>query len=67
MSAQIVAASTPYVVMADADGNFVFDDIEPGAYTMVVYVGADKLKRTVEVSGARTVVNVSADSAGPSQ
>jgi plastocyanin len=63
MSAQIVATSTPYVVMADTDGNFAFDDIEPGAYRMVVYVGADKLKRTVDVSGARTVVNVTADSA----
>ena len=62
MSAQIVATSTPHAVMADIDGNFVFDDIEPGAYTMVVYVGADKIKRTVEVSGARTVVNVAADS-----
>jgi len=63
MSAQIVATSTPYAAMADTDGNFVFDDIEPGAYTMVVYVGADKIKRTVEVSGARTVVNVTAESA----
>jgi plastocyanin len=58
MSAQIVATSTPYAVMADTEGNFVLDDIEPGSYTMVVYVGADKLKQTVEVSGARTVVNV---------
>jgi plastocyanin len=63
MSAQIVATSTPYAVMADTDGNFVFDDIEPGAYTVVVYVGADKIKRTVEVSGASTVVNVTADAA----
>jgi hypothetical protein len=63
MSAQILATSTPYVVMADTDGNFVFDDIQPGTYTMVVYVGADTLKRTVEVSGARTVVNVAANSA----
>jgi hypothetical protein len=30
---------------------------------MIVYVGADKIKRTVEVLGARTVVNVTADSA----
>jgi hypothetical protein len=57
MSAQIVATSTPYAVMADADGNFVFDDVEPGAYTMIVYVGADKIELAVEVSGARTVVN----------
>jgi hypothetical protein len=64
MSAQIVATSTPYAVMADTDGNFVFDDVEPDGYTMIVYVGADKIQRTVEVSGARTVVNVTADSAG---
>jgi hypothetical protein len=63
MSAQIVATSTPYAVTADTDGNFVFDDVEPGAYTMVVYVGADKIKQPVEVSRARTVVNVAADSA----
>jgi plastocyanin len=67
MSAQIVATSTPYAVMADAEGNFVFDDIEPGGYTMVVYAGADKIERTVEVSGARTVVNVTANSAVASQ
>jgi plastocyanin len=66
MAAQIVATSTPYAVMADTDGNFVFDDIEPGAYTMVVYTGADKIERSVEVSGARTVVNVTANSAAAS-
>ena len=67
MAAQIVATSTPYAVMADTDGNFVFGDVEPGGYTMIVYVGPDKINRTVDVSGARTIVNVTADSAAASQ
>lgn len=57
MSAQIMATSTPYAVVADTAGNFVFDDVEPGAYTMIVYAGEEKIERTVQVSGARTVVN----------
>src|ERR1700680_708123 len=53
MSAQIVATSTPYAVMADTDGNFVFGDVEPGGYTMLVYVGPDKINRTRALRGAR--------------
>jgi plastocyanin len=64
MSAQIVATSTPYAIVADMDGHFVFDDVDPAAYRIVVYIGADRITRSVDVSGARTVVNVTADSPG---
>jgi hypothetical protein len=67
MSAQILATSTPYAITADTDGHFVFENVEPAAYTMVVYVGADRTERTVDVVGARTVVNVTPDSAGASR
>ena len=56
MSAQIYSSSTPYVVAAALDGSFQFEDVAPGAYTVTVFAGAEKVERTIEVTGARTEV-----------
>jgi hypothetical protein len=56
MSAQILAASTPYVMQAQPDGSFQFDDVQAGAYTLTIYAGAQKVERRVEVSGPRTEI-----------
>jgi hypothetical protein len=56
MSAQVIATSTPFATMADAEGNFFFEDVEPGAYILTIYSGTDKIERPVEVSGPRTEV-----------
>jgi plastocyanin len=58
MSAVVVAASTPFVVMADQAGNFTIADVPPGPYKVTVYAGADKLQRDVDVAAGRTEVNV---------
>ena len=42
MSAQIVSASSPYMTLADAQGNFVIEGVPPGAYKAVVYAGSAK-------------------------
>ena len=58
MSAQIIAASSPYVALADANGNFEIPHVVPGAYDVTVYAGAEAIEKTVEVSGSRTQVDV---------
>jgi hypothetical protein len=56
MSAQILSTSSPYVMVAAADGAFVFSDVEPGAYTVSVYAGTQKLEKQITVAGARTEI-----------
>lgn len=56
MSAMIISSSTPYAQMADAAGNFLFEDVRPGAYVVTIYTGSQKIERPIEVSGARTEV-----------
>ena len=54
MAALVVATSTPYTTLADAEGNFSFPEVPPGQYTLTVYAGADKVERDVEVGTGRT-------------
>ena len=56
MAAQVIATSSPYAVLADSDGNFSFDDVEPGAYKVTIYSGADTIETTIDVSGPVTTV-----------
>jgi hypothetical protein len=58
MSAQIIAASSPYAVLADPNGYFEIPHVVPGMYAVTVYAGAEPIEQTVEVSGSRTEVNV---------
>jgi plastocyanin len=58
MSAQIIAASSPYVAFADAHGRFEIPHVVPGTYAVTVYAGAEPIEKTVEVSGSRTEVDV---------
>ena len=50
MAAVVVAASTPYAVLADAQGNYSIADVLPGAYAMTVYAGTQTIERQVEVT-----------------
>jgi plastocyanin len=59
MSAIVVATSTPFTVMADANGQFTINDVPPGAYKVTVYTGSDKLQKDVDVTAGRTEVQVS--------
>jgi plastocyanin len=56
MAAQIYSASTPYVAAAALDGSFEFYDVAPGAYTVTIFAGTQKVEKPVEVTGGRTEV-----------
>src|SRR5918993_4167360 len=56
MSAQIIAASSPYVVLADSNGHFEIPHVVSGTYAVIVYAGAEPIEKTVEVTGSRTEV-----------
>ena len=58
MSAVIISSSTPFTTIADAKGNFVFEDVAPGPYTVTVYTGKQRLERSIQVAGARTEVSI---------
>src|SRR5688500_1950454 len=58
MSAQIIAASSPYVAFADPNGRFEIPHVVSGTYTITVYAGAEPIEKTVEVTGSRTEVDV---------
>ena len=58
MSAQIIAASSPYIAVADANGHFEIPHIVPGTYALTVYAGAEPIEKVIEVTGLRTEVDV---------
>ena len=58
MSAQIIAAASPYIALADSNGHFEIPHVVPGMYAVTVYAGAEPIEKTVEVTGLRTEVNV---------
>jgi plastocyanin len=50
MSALIVSASTPFVAIADAQGNYSIADVPPGVYEVAVYAGSQTIERKVEIA-----------------
>ena len=52
MWAQIVAATTPYVTVADAEGRFEVRDVVAGAYAVTIYAGARTIERTIDVQSS---------------
>ena len=50
MSAQIIASSSPYTVVADASGAFTIPNVPDGPYKATVYSGAEKLEKEVTVA-----------------
>ena len=58
MSAQIIATSTPYVVLADTNGHFEIPHVVPGPYAVTVYAGAEPIEKTIEVIGSRTEIDL---------
>jgi hypothetical protein len=53
MAAQIFVAETPHVAVADPDGSFIFEGIEPGTYTLSIYAGGNRHDRTIQVTSGR--------------
>ncbi len=60
MSAEIFAASSPYVTTADAGGNFGFTDVPPGDYVLRIYAGAERTATDVEIKAGRNVIPATA-------
>jgi hypothetical protein len=58
MTAQIIAAASPYVTPADADGHFEIPNVVRGPYLVTVYAGAKPIEKMVEVTGERTELNL---------
>lgn len=58
MAAAVVSTSTPYAVVADANGRVVFEDVLPGAYVVTVTVGGRRIQRDLEVAGAETDLTI---------
>ncbi len=56
MSAQIISTTSPYAATADLEGAFVFEDVEPGAYKVTIYSGANRQESAIDVSSAITTV-----------
>jgi hypothetical protein len=56
MSAQVIASSSPYATIADTQGNFAFDNVEPGSYTLTYFTGTQKVEKPIEVTAPRTDV-----------
>ena len=60
MSAMIIAASTPYAAVADSGGSFTIHGVVPGSYVATVHAGAETFQQTVQVTGDRTDVTLTA-------
>ena len=57
MSATIYASASPYTGLTDQSGQFEIRDVPPGSYNAIVFAGAERLERPVEVSSTRTEVD----------
>jgi plastocyanin len=58
MSATIFSSSSPYAVITDTTGAFEIHDVPVGAYTAVIYVGAEKIERPLQVVPGRTALTI---------
>ena len=58
MSAEIVSTSTPYATLAREQGDFVIEGVPPGTYKAIVYAGAQKIERTVELAVGKAEIDV---------
>jgi plastocyanin len=60
MSAVVVSTSTPFTAVADRDGRFAFENVEPGSYVVVASIGSRRVAKEIKVSGAETAVSLDA-------
>lgn len=58
MAATIIATTSPYFAVADANGDFTIRNVDAGAYKMTALVGGQSLEKAIEVAGPRTEVNL---------
>ena len=58
MSALVIAASTPYAVVADQSGGFTIENVPAGSYTAVTFVGGVRSERPVQVTAGQTTLDL---------
>ena len=56
--AALVVAETPHVVIADPNGSFTFEGVQPGAYTLSVYSGGSRRDQPIQVANGRNDVQI---------
>ncbi len=50
MSAQVMASSSPYMVVADPSGSFSIANVPNGPYKAIAYAGADLIEKEISVA-----------------
>jgi plastocyanin len=55
MSGVVVSSSSPYSAVADEDGAFTIDNVQPGSYTVVLYTATGTSERPLEVNEGQRV------------
>ena len=58
MAASVFSASTPYTMLAEADGRFTFTDVTPGAYVVTLYGAGRKAEQAVDVKAGLVQVTI---------
>jgi plastocyanin len=58
MSAEILAVSTPFVMVSAGDGSFSFADVPPGAYRVRVHAAGVRTERAVEIKAGVNAITV---------
>ena len=57
MAATIYSSQSPYAAMTDQGGQFEIHNVAPGGYNAVLFAGADRIERPIEVAAGRTELN----------
>jgi plastocyanin len=58
MTAQILASSSPYSVIADPSGAFTISNVPDGPYKATAYVGAREVTREINVTAGTTTIDL---------
>jgi len=58
MSAEILSVSTPFVMVAGADGTFAFHDVPPGSYVARIWARGVKTERPVDVVAGPNAIQI---------
>jgi plastocyanin len=54
MAADVFASTSPYVALAESDGSFAFDGVEPGSYVATMYSSGRRIQKEVDVKSGVT-------------
>jgi plastocyanin len=58
MAADVFASTSPYVALAESDGSFAIDDVQPGSYVATMYSSGRRTQKDVDVKGGVTNISI---------